>query len=113
MEELLFCEGSNEIIIAQPNNPNCRLRSEKSNLIEEWVEKNQSRIFGKFPEHSFELASTIGEGSYGKMYLTRIMEATGLFALKEISKRELIKKSQLGSVIYERNILASLHCSAF
>jgi serine/threonine protein kinase len=102
------CEGLNEIIIAQPNNPNYRLKSEKSNLIEEWFEKIQSRIFGKYPEHSFELLSTIGEGSYGKVYLARRMESTELFALKEVSKQGLINKNQLGSIISERNILASI-----
>jgi serine/threonine protein kinase len=105
---ILLCEGSDTIVISQPNNLNYHLRSEKSNLIQEWFEKIQSSIFSSFPEIEFETVSIIGEGTYGKVYLNRMKDSGELFAIKEVSKQNLFNKNQLETIHSERNILASI-----
>ena len=54
----------------------------------------------------FEPISIIGRGAFGEVRLVRSKETGQMFALKKVSKNEMVRKNQVSHVKSERNVLA-------
>lgn len=60
------------------------------------------------PQGSYQLMRTIGTGSYGRVHLAQHTLTCQYFALKVLSKAEIIRGNQLSHVRHEKEVLASL-----
>ena len=58
----------------------------------------------------FDAIRTIGQGTFGKVLLTRHRSSGTLSALKQLSKTHIFHAEQTGNVMNERRILKSLSC---
>ena len=56
----------------------------------------------------FEFYKTIGEGSFGKVFLARQKDKNVLVAIKQLSKQELIRKDKTEAVMREKEMLKLL-----
>lgn len=56
---------------------------------------------------SFEKLFKLGEGDVGKVYLVREKQTNSLFAMKVISKSEIIKRKKIKRILAEQEILAT------
>lgn len=68
------------------------------------LDKNEKGV--KFSMNQFRIISVLGRGFYGKVMLVEKLDTGDLFALKSISKAKV--KSELKTVVCERNILGSI-----
>lgn len=59
----------------------------------------------------FEKIQFIGKGSFGKVYLVRHRISGKYFAMKVLSKADIVKANEVRHVIMERNILRQLNSS--
>lgn len=57
----------------------------------------------------FEILKPISRGAYGKVYLAQKRKTGDLYAIKVLSKSDLVRKNAADSVIAERNALAIAH----
>eukprot|EP01139_Manchomonas_bermudensis_P005337 Amastigsp_a174977_92.p1 type:complete len:372 gc:universal Amastigsp_a174977_92:1343-228(-) len=57
----------------------------------------------------FELISTIGTGTFGRVYLTRHVETHKYYAMKVLKKVEVVRLKQVEHITSEKNILMQLH----
>jgi serine/threonine protein kinase len=110
-ETIIFSENSNEITVIQPNNSIFHLKSEESNLINEWIRKFTFCIFKEFSESSFANLSILGKGSYGSVYLSQKIDSGELIALKEIAyqDQDIFNQNQFDSIFSELNVLTKVH----
>jgi len=51
----------------------------------------------------------IGKGAFGEVRIVRERTTGGIFALKKLSKNEMIYKNQVGHVKSERDVMAKAH----
>ncbi|KAK4967034.1 serine/threonine protein kinase, AGC [Elasticomyces elasticus] len=56
---------------------------------------------------SFDKIKLIGKGDVGKVYLVREKKSTRLFAMKVLSKKEMIKRNKIKRALAEQEILAT------
>ena len=56
---------------------------------------------------SFEKIAKLGEGDVGKVYLVREKQTDSLYAMKVISKSEIIKRKKIKRILAEQEILAT------
>ena len=87
-------------------------RSLNLNKISEVVSGSQrDRRVGKgsISKRDFEEIRLIGRGNVGKVYLVRLKGTDELYAMKVLSKEEMIKKNKVKRVMTEREILAAAH----
>ncbi|TNJ26358.1 Kinase, AGC Akt [Giardia muris] len=56
---------------------------------------------------NFELVSTVGKGSFGKVFLVRRVDDNRFFAMKVLKKRNILDRRQLEHLKAEHNILQS------
>ncbi|CAI1882370.1 hypothetical protein SEUBUCD646_0C01580 [Saccharomyces eubayanus] len=56
---------------------------------------------------SFEKIKLLGQGDVGKVYLVRELDTNRIFALKVLSKHEMIKRKKIKRVLTEQEILAT------
>jgi len=57
----------------------------------------------------FEILKPISRGAFGKVYLAQKRKTGDLYAIKVLSKSDLVRKNASDSVIAERNALAKAH----
>jgi serine/threonine protein kinase len=57
----------------------------------------------------FEILKPISRGAFGKVYLAQKRKTGDLYAIKVLSKSDLVRKNAADSVIAERNALAKAH----
>jgi microtubule-associated serine/threonine kinase len=70
-------------------------------------------------EDDFEIIKLISNGAYGAVYLVRLKETHQRFAMKKISKNNLMLRNQVDQVFAERDIMSftdnpfvvSMYCS--
>lgn len=62
----------------------------------------------KVGPQDFERIKLIGQGDVGKVYLVRLRDTTQLFAMKVLSKKEMIERNKLKRCLTEREILATV-----
>ncbi|KAJ9597452.1 hypothetical protein L9F63_011673, partial [Diploptera punctata] len=70
-------------------------------------------------EDDFEIVKLISNGAYGAVYLVRLKETHQRFAMKKISKNNLMLRNQVDQVFAERDIMSftdnpfvvSMYCS--
>ena len=67
-----------------------------------------SRGGDKVHEGDFELLKTLGRGYFGKVFLCRKRQSGGLYAMKVISKMDIIRRDFFESVRNERAILETV-----
>eukprot|EP00170_Pyropia_yezoensis_P001113 contig_5059_g1117 len=60
------------------------------------------------PKH-FEKMRLLGEGSIGKVYLVRLRGTDRYYAMKELTKRDMIERNKIKRVMTEREILVTAH----
>lgn len=60
------------------------------------------------PRH-FEKMRLLGEGSIGKVYLVRLRGTDRYYAMKELTKRDMIERNKIKRVMTEREILVTAH----
>jgi len=56
----------------------------------------------------FDIIRKIGQGSYGQVFLVRLKSTGKIFAMKKLSKEDMIKKRQVSHVWLERFVLATV-----
>ncbi|KAI7862374.1 camp-dependent protein kinase 9 [Spinellus fusiger] len=61
-----------------------------------------------FELEDFKLLDTLGTGTFGRVYLTKLNETNKFYAMKVLKKSEVIRLKQLEHVMFEKNILASV-----
>jgi serine/threonine kinase 38 len=54
----------------------------------------------------FEPVTIIGKGAFGEVRVVREKSSGNIFALKKLSKNEMIYKNQVGHVKSERDLMA-------
>jgi len=56
--------------------------------------------------HDFELVKVLGRGSFGKVFLARLLGATHreVYAMKVLAKANVIKKNQVFKIVYYKRI---------
>lgn len=57
-------------------------------------------------EDDFEIVKLISNGAYGAVYLVRLKENRQRFAMKKISKNNLMLRNQVDQVFAERDIMS-------
>ncbi|OAL34798.1 serine/threonine-protein kinase nrc-2 [Fonsecaea nubica] len=57
--------------------------------------------------HSFDKIKLIGKGDVGKVYLVREKKSNRLYAMKVLSKKEMIKRNKIKRALAEQEILAT------
>lgn len=57
----------------------------------------------------FEFISTIGTGTFGRVYLTQHSETHKFYAMKVLKKVEVVRLKQVEHITSEKNILMQLH----
>ena len=71
--------------------------------------EDESPYFGsgrrKVAAESFELLSTLGKGSFGKVLLVRKKDTGGIFAMKILQKRKVVARNQVEHTKAERSVL--------
>jgi serum/glucocorticoid-regulated kinase 2 len=80
----------------------------KASQLDENISKTEVIISGNgeiVNENSFEILKTIGKGYFGKIFLVEKKDSKELFALKVISKLDVIKRNFFENLKSERNIL--------
>lgn len=60
------------------------------------------------PKH-FEKMRLLGEGSIGKVYLVRLRGTDRYYAMKELTKQDMIDRNKIKRVMTEREILVTAH----
>jgi len=71
-----------------------------------------SSSFGTVPSiNDFYILKAISRGAFGRVYLVRKKKTGDIYALKAISKSEMIRKNLVNQVLAERDILAGVHTS--
>lgn len=60
-------------------------------------------------EESFEILRTLGKGYYGKVLLVEKKDTKQLYALKVISKLDVIKRNFFESLTYEKKIMEKVN----
>ncbi|CCE64443.1 hypothetical protein TPHA_0H02390 [Tetrapisispora phaffii CBS 4417] len=95
-------EDSNDIILKR-NNEMAPIRSKK--LQAKIYHKRFCEI--KVGPKSFEKVRLLGQGDIGKVYLVREKKTNKLFALKILSKSEMIKRKKVRRILTEQEILAT------
>ncbi|XP_022213286.1 cAMP-dependent protein kinase catalytic subunit 2 [Drosophila obscura] len=58
---------------------------------------------------TFDIKSTLGAGSFGKVQLVREKESGQYYASKQLSKDQIVKTKQVTHVMSEKNVLRSIH----
>lgn len=82
--------------------------TEPETIVETQVEeKEEKAVVSKPPsEDDFEIIKLISNGAYGAVYLVRHSETRQRFAMKKISKQNLIMRNQVEQVFAERDIMS-------
>lgn len=75
----------------------------------EVVDSSQSKSSVKVSLEDFELVKVIGKGSFGKVTLVRKKSDGRLYAMKVLSKPNIIKRKQVEHTKTERRILGSIN----
>ena len=78
------------------------LNIEKTEVV---ITKNNEEI----NEDSFEILKTLGKGFFGSVFLAQKKDTKELFALKVISKADIIKKKFLDNIKNEKEILLKIN----
>ena len=60
-------------------------------------------------KNDFQFIRTIGEGSFGRVYLARLQTSKQYYAIKVMDKMKIFKHAQVLHTIYEKKILQSLN----
>ncbi len=63
---------------------------------------------GEINENSFNILSLLGKGYFGKVFLVEKKDSKELYALKVISKLDVIKKDFFEGIITEKKILEKI-----
>ena len=79
------------------------LISRQSVLIFE--KKNNLNLKKVLSLESFKILTVLGKGTFGKVYLTELIETKKLYAIKAIRKDVLLETEQIESTKLERDIL--------
>ncbi|GJQ08431.1 hypothetical protein GpartN1_g222.t1 [Galdieria partita] len=61
--------------------------------------------------NDFNILKPISRGAFGRVYLVKKKKTGDIYALKAISKSEMIRKNLVNQVLAERDILAGVHTS--
>lgn len=69
------------------------------------VKKNKPKGQKELTLESFKIVSVLGKGTFGKVYLTELIDDGSLYAIKAIRKDVLIETEQVESTKLERDIL--------
>ncbi|KAL8282715.1 hypothetical protein RB600_005935 [Gaeumannomyces tritici] len=67
----------------------------------------QSKFFATVGPQSFDKIKLIGKGDVGKVYLVREKKSSRLYAMKVLSKKEMIKRNKIKRALAEQEILAT------
>ncbi|OUM69079.1 hypothetical protein PIROE2DRAFT_38608, partial [Piromyces sp. E2] len=59
----------------------------------------------------FHLLTQVGQGGYGQVYLARKKDTSEICALKQMSKKKLLKSNEIQHVLTERDILTATNSS--
>lgn len=88
-------------------------KRDSSNILnkgEESINEDTRYIHSKKQKHisikDFEILKPISRGAFGKVYLAMKKRTGDLFAIKVLSKSDLVRKNLVDSVLAERNALA-------
>jgi len=61
------------------------------------------------PNH-FDLLKVVGRGSFGKVLQVRKKDTQKIYAMKILTKKDIIKRKEVGHTMAERNVLMQLQC---
>lgn len=92
-----------------------KLIGTKNRQLEKNIENTEviiSRNNDKVNENSFEILKTLGKGYFGTVFLVEMKNTEELFALKVISKLDIIKRNFFGNLKNEKQIMEKI-CNPF
>jgi len=61
------------------------------------------------PNH-FDLLKVVGRGSFGKVLQVRKKDTQKIYAMKILTKKDIIKRKEVEHTMAERNVLMQLQC---
>ena len=96
----------NYIALKQPPNLGDIIEPKRSHRLRTKSFSNKFQDITVEPR-SFEKIRLLGQGDVGKVYLVRERDTNQIFALKVLSKHEMIKRKKIKRVLTEQEILAT------
>ncbi|CAI4058717.1 hypothetical protein SUVZ_03G1410 [Saccharomyces uvarum] len=94
------------VALKQPPNPRDVIEPKRSRRLRTKSFSNKFQDITVEPR-SFEKIKLLGQGDVGKVYLVRELDTNRIFALKVLSKHEMIKRKKIKRVLTEQEILAT------
>ncbi|CAH1389649.1 unnamed protein product [Nezara viridula] len=76
---------------------------------EEFNKRYEITSKSSYIRSNFEFIKTIGEGSFGRVYLARLVKEEKYYAIKTFDKSILIKKALTKQILQEKRILQALN----
>jgi len=100
--QLLIDDHSNHPIVIQFLHLEC---SNSSSTIDEDQELNEVPERTNVQPGDFEFLSTIGKGSFGRVYLVRHKAEQKIYAMKVLQKEHIKKRNEVKHVMSEKNVM--------